>query len=178
MHASGRKPRPPPKSKTSRRSTVTSLVQNVGEVNKLPAINHNTVVDDDDANIFDVDLDMLSDDEDGFWGTTDETNQHADLIDRSMSRNFQEYCAHAKQHFVRFTKIEEKAIGLMYTLRGTKASLDTYESVMEWHLRATGLLKPNETMGKSWDFVARKKLLDTLKTRYNTGNYYSQVEKA
>ena len=91
--------------------------------------------------------------------------------------NFTEYCDYATEYWNPFTKHEVAAIKLMTTLRNTKASLDTYEAVMEWHLKTIGEIRPNEGLGASFDFISRKKLFKKLRERYNTNNLYCKVKK-
>jgi hypothetical protein len=57
---------------------------------------------------------------------------------RQLLENFRTYSDHAQQHFIPFTNHQQILYQLMTTLRTTKASLDTYEDVMEWHLMTTG----------------------------------------
>ena len=71
------------------------------------------------------------------------------------------------QKYLPLNKIQRTAIELLSVLRRTKASLDTHESVMEWHLRSTGTLRQHETLGGADDYVTRKKLFKFLKIRYN-----------
>ena len=51
--------------------------------------------------------------------------------------NFHAYCEDAKNNLIPFTKLEQTAIELMSTLQKSKASLDTYNDIMEWHLKTT-----------------------------------------
>jgi len=59
------------------------------------------------------------------------------------------------------------AITLLQLLRRTKASLDTYEDTMRWHLVSQNLLHPRDSLAKSPHFVSRKKVYDYLRKRYN-----------
>ena len=62
---------------------------------------------------------------------------------------------------------EVSAIKLMDTLRRKKAPLDTYDAIMEWHFRETGVLQGNEKLGDTKDYLSRKVLLPKLAARYN-----------
>ena len=59
------------------------------------------------------------------------------------------------------------AITLLQLLRRTKASLDTYEDTMRWHLVSQNLLHPRDSLAKSSHYVSRKKVYDYLRKRYN-----------
>jgi hypothetical protein len=63
------------------------------------------------------------------------------------------------------------AIKLMILLRKTKASLSTYNDVMEWHLRATGSLPPHASVGNCLKFKSVKKIFGLL------GHHYIVVQK-
>ena len=81
---------------------------------------------------------------------------------------FREYVAKAKRNFIPFTAEEKNAVKLMYTLWKKKATLDTYDSVMEWHLRATGAIQDHESaFSKGSDAVSRDVLMKKLLLRYN-----------
>jgi hypothetical protein len=60
-------------------------------------------------------------------------------------------------------------IELMSILRGTKASLNTYDEVLTWHLHACGELRRHETLGNWPHYISRKKLLSILTKRYAMG---------
>ena len=55
----------------------------------------------------------------------------------------------------------------MDTLCRKKAPLDTYDAIMEWHFRETGVLQGNEKLGDTKDYLSRKVLLPRLAARYN-----------
>ena len=56
-------------------------------------------------------------------------------FNHTICANFRTYIDYAYQHLLPFTHAEASAIRLLIRLRQTKASLQTYESVMEWHLK-------------------------------------------
>jgi hypothetical protein len=74
-----------------------------------------------------------------------------------------------------FTPTEENAIKIMHKLIRKKATLDTYDDVMEWHLRASKKLPPMDSLGKSPFFISRNKLMTKLKNRYNMDHQYAKV---
>ncbi len=116
-------------------------------------------------------------DEDAFWlGSDDDASVDATNADQvapnldsplaTIQSNFRKYVEIA-DHFVDFPKKERDALDLCRRLRQTKASLDTYEDVMEWHLRVNGQVLPHQTIGTHPDFISRKKLFKKLRERYN-----------
>lgn len=82
-------------------------------------------------------------------------------------QQFKEYVAHARQHFLKFDKHEKKAIKLMDILRRKKASLDTYDAIMEWHYKETGALKEHQTLGAFREYLSRHVMISRLAKRYN-----------
>ena len=94
--------------------------------------------------------------------------------DTSMLDNFQSYLKEALD-FAHFSGKQEAAIKLLLHLRRTKASLDTYEVLMRWHLETVGRLNPKESLYKSPHFISRDKLYKELKIRYNRHLGYGNV---
>ena len=94
--------------------------------------------------------------------------------DKTMRKSFQDYVL-KQQTTLQFTKNEVAAIQLLSTLRKTKASLNTYESVMDWHLKTVGNIHPTQTVKQSNDFISRERLFKTLRERYKYDKMYHQV---
>lgn len=108
--------------------------------------------------------DSESSDDEGRMQKLEEQNARS----RIAINNWRKYCAYSEQHRVDFLPIEVNAIQLMATLLKKKASLDTYNTVMEWHLRATGKLKPHQKLKDGRHvYISRKKLMKKLAERYN-----------
>ena len=82
-------------------------------------------------------------------------------IDENMRKSFQEYVL-KQQYALLFTNNEVAAIKLLSTLRGTKASLNTYENIMHWHLTTVGKIRSIQTNSDSSDFIPRHKLFAKL----------------
>ena len=82
-------------------------------------------------------------------------------------QRFKNYVRIAEQNFLPFTKDENMAINLMDTLRKKKATLDTYDAVMEWYFRLTGKIWGDQTVGKALGYISREKMLRKLACRYN-----------
>lgn len=125
---------------------------------------------------------LYSDDDMGFQlGDSDqETDTEGEISpkspDTTMRDNFKEYCSKADS-FVDFPKIWVDALNLMHKLRATKASLDTYETIMEWHLKASKKLHPHEALGNSQHYLSRKSVFQFLEKRYNMHKNYNQVAR-
>lgn len=93
---------------------------------------------------------------------------------RKSSTAFKKYVRNAYQNFAQLDKKEKAAIKIMRTLLKKKASLDTYEAVMEWHLVTCGKLREGAKLGTSQHFVSRKKIMEKLRKRYNMKQKYAQ----
>ncbi len=99
-----------------------------------------------------------------------------DEPDHSLLDDYQKYLEYANNHLVDFDEDERVAIELLWTLRRTKAALNTYEAIMFWHFRARKLLKPHEKLGKCPYYISRTVLFKRLAKRYNMdGNKYNIV---
>ncbi len=98
-------------------------------------------------------------------------------FDQSIRRNFKDYVEYAQHTFEPFDKIERNSIMLLSTLRRTKASLDTYEDIMEWHLRCNGHLNKQQRLSQTTTFYSRERLFTKLRNRYNsTADSYGRVQ--
>lgn len=89
---------------------------------------------------------------------------------------FKNYVRNAYQNFAQLEEKEKFAAKLLRTLLKKKASLDTYEAVMEWHLITSGKMRPGSSLGKNQHFVSRDKLMKKLRIRYNMDNKYAKPE--
>ena len=89
-------------------------------------------------------------------------------INTTIIADWRTYCAEAPRRFIEnFTKPMETALKLMVELRKTKASLNTYETVMDWHFRSIGQLQDNQKLGEHLDYISRDKVFNYLRKRYN-----------
>jgi hypothetical protein len=91
--------------------------------------------------------------------------------------DFQEYARKRKDDGIGFSKEQRACASLMHLLLRKKASLDTYEEVMRWHLEQRGLWKGDESLGNSPHFVTREKLLNDLRERFHMGHQYAKPTK-
>ena len=92
---------------------------------------------------------------------------------KKMGKQFTAFVRHAYQNRLEFNEVEVDAIKLMHKLIKKRATLDTYDDVMEWHLRASKRLQPQEPIGKSKLFISRTKLMQKLRNRYNMERKYA-----
>ena len=101
---------------------------------------------------------------------SDEVVPTAKIID-----NFNEHVEWARSNLLDFTTDVKNAITLMSSLRKTKASLDTYETVMDWHFRSTGSLLSTQQLSDCRRFISREKLFKQLRQWYNykEGSYHN-----
>ena len=95
-----------------------------------------------------------------------ELTPHLEKLRNSVLLDFREYRQEALD-CPPLTKKHVDAINLMFTLRKTKASLETYDSIMEWHLKATGAMHEHESVTLCDGFISRDKLFTFLRKRYN-----------
>jgi hypothetical protein len=85
-----------------------------------------------------------------------------------------EYCEHSELNRINFTLSEVTAIRIMQQLIKKRAPLDTYEAVMEWHLRpACNKLYPQEQPGEAKEYISREVLMEKLKERYIMDKQYA-----
>ena len=89
------------------------------------------------------------------------------VAEKAMRQQFQQYCDKAAHTFLPFTKAEVSAIRLMDTLRRKKCSLDSYDSILEWHFKTTGELRCGGVLGDCVPYLSRYVLLPKLMKRYN-----------
>jgi len=117
---------------------------------------------------YDNDFDMLL----GHTNNNDDLLEDAsEQIDDSMRQNFLDY-VEGSRDFIPFTHQETTAINLLIQCRKTKASLGTYESMYHWHLESNGVLNRIESLKNSPDFLAKEKVYDMLRERYNMEEGY------
>ena len=131
----------------------------------------NAPAHEQDADDFDPTSLYISDSKDSEYNAHDDnaTSPNAKTI-----KEFRAYVGHAYAHFGSLSKNEQRAVKIMSTLIHKKASLDTYEAVMEWHLRETGELEERQKLGACSGFISREKLLNKLRKRYHMDKKYAK----
>ena len=100
----------------------------------------------------------------------------SDLTDPEWIRN--DWISYEKRavDFPPFDKKFIDAINLLSVLRNGKASLGTYDSVMQWHFKANGDVHSHEK-ATSMHFLTRQAFFDFLKKRYNRDTGYGIVNE-
>jgi len=96
--------------------------------------------------------------------------------DESIILDFRAHCQ-ANEHARPLSKSLRDCIQLMGLLRKTKASLASYDAVMEWHLKANGDIHPWEKVSGCKDFRSRKSVFDFLRKRYNMENGHNNISR-
>jgi len=106
--------------------------------------------------------------------TDDESMNDVAITHEAMLKDWKDYVNRAKG-FAPFDERQRHAIELLSLLRTTKASLNTYERMMTWHLQCSGELHSHEKASDSPHYVSRDSLLELLKKRYNRDKGYGLV---
>ena len=127
---------------------------------------------------------MLQDDDDGVprWDDSSSTSSDSDntlasvqvvlrpdgseVSNEALSK-FLAYLEKARIEYHPFSKHEVAAIKLIDLLRRKRATLDTYEEVVEWHFRTNGDIPPKMSLGEYTHYISRAKLIKTLNKRYH-----------
>jgi len=151
---------------TTRQSLATRAeLEEPGEGTDDEDASYVGIEDDDSA----MDEDNSATDDDNSAMDDDNSDDVSTNFDNPLGKirsNFERYVETA-QYSLHFDKNESLAIDLCHRLRQSKASLDTYEEVMQWHFVASKGLDPNAKVGNHPDFISRKKLFKILRKRYN-----------
>jgi hypothetical protein len=92
---------------------------------------------------------------------------------KRCGQEFKKYVRNAYANFIELSRKEASAIKIMHVLIRKKATLDTYEQVMRWHLEETGDLGRYEPLGRCKHFISREKLMQKLRKRYNMDKKYA-----
>jgi hypothetical protein len=125
----------------------------------------------------DEDASEVSNDDDEDSGEDEEIQAPIDPnIIRRSKRSGKEFKAYVRNAYSNFTKLspkEECAVRLMHKLIRKRATLDTYEDVMRWHLEECGKLGRYDSLGMSKHFVSRDILMQKLRKRYNMEKKYA-----
>jgi len=121
------------------------------------AVHDNT----DELDLMGVDLEMDSEEEDTI------VPMAPTAADSTSRQQFQQCCDAGKRCFRPFTPAEASAIRLLNTLRRKKCSLDSYDSILEWHFETTGELRRGGAIGDCSPHLSRHVLLPKLMRRCN-----------
>ena len=102
------------------------------------------------------------------------------LPDIDVLGNFKTFCRKPGHDFWETLRDKEQnAIKLLHELRQTKASLDTYDTIMAWHLRCGGKLRDHEDLASCSHYISQKSLYKNLSIRYNLqkGKDYNLIKE-
>ena len=140
----------------------------------------NETQEDSDAVMVDIELptDFMNLDDDNSVGNKSDASQYTCGSyfqcnegpippDRVMQEHWKDYITTAKRDFIGFNFAEIASINLLDTLRNKKATLDTYNAIMEWHFRETGSLQPHQQLASVAEYYSRDCMLHKLALRYN-----------
>jgi len=92
-----------------------------------------------------------------------------------MRDSFRKYCdrQNRKQHHASFTQAQKRSVRLMGVLKGTRAALNTYDAILEWHHREKGDISERDTLKHVSNvdkYHSRKTMIEILRNRYNLTN--------
>jgi hypothetical protein len=129
--------------------------------------------DDDNSDL--SSLDALGDRCDDYW---DEDEDEADPIYEELAQYplgvakyyqhaFRKFTANAKQHYLGFDHKEVLAVKLLDALRRKKATMDTYEAILQPVYEHYGTLGEGQNLGDTPHYVSRDRLMRKLALRYN-----------
>ena len=131
--------------------------------------------------VFEIDSDDSNEENNAPFGHesySEEDEREDDSDDEEAERDPQvnnqellKFCHCVRQaqiHHGPLRRQEVQAIKLLDILRKKRATLDTYDEVMEWHLRQMGMISDNEGLGDAKsEHIGRKALMKKLAERYN-----------
>ncbi len=134
--------------------------------------------DDDDG---DIGLGFDNDQENDASGAENAVGEPMNLADQEPNKtirdNFYKYTVKGKEKFGSLSENHVRAIQLLTRLRKTRAPLESYESIMGWHLQELDeVTNSGLVSGCKEAFIPRKKLFSDLRQRYNMPEkMYSQT---
>ena len=91
-------------------------------------------------------------------------------------QRFRNYVKNCHEHFTVFDPKEVFAIKMLDALRRKRATLDTYETVMEVFYKHMGVIGEHQTLKDSAEYVGRQTLMKKLAIRYGIIPYQRLVE--
>ena len=123
-----------------------------------------------------MDLDS-SDDEDANLPHVNDVLALNNGLNYTMRDDFCKYIERFRNITTSYTIKETNCIRLLLVLRHTKASLDTFEEVMKWHLHATGAISSPETSSLAHvdGYITREKLFRNMEKRYRITQHSAQI---
>ena len=130
-------------------------------------------------NVPDDDSDMSSLDGFGAWDDdSDDDEEEADPVYEDLAnyplgvakyyqQEFRKYTANAKQHYIGFDRKEVLAVKLLDALRRKRATMDTYEAILQPVYEHYGTLHEGQHLGETPQYVSRDRLMRKLALWYN-----------
>ena len=110
-------------------------------IHQWPSKNYKTTGEDDDASTDSSGTEEVSDEEAIAATATKPPPANTKLL-----HDFRNYCATHYDNFFQLTKEKKTCIHLMHVLK-KRVPLSAYEDVLEWHLRESVKLHPQESLG-------------------------------
>ena len=160
--------------KSALSAKLCSLAQNREHLSKRQrTCNENEEVDSVEVSYYNDDgenhiLSLDSDDSSAQPADDLSDSSQAGSFNVEILRNWRQYCEEAPRKFLHeFPNPVQVALNLLISLRKTKASLNTYELMMDWHFRANEELKSTQKLSDHIDFFSREKIFKSLRKRYN-----------
>lgn len=86
-----------------------------------------------------------------------------------MLAKFRQYCDERRRLMSTFSIYEKRNIKLLGVLKGTRASLKTYDKILEWHHREKGDISEREGLEHVDNvdkYISRRQMLKILRQRY------------
>ena len=86
-----------------------------------------------------------------------------------MLADFRNYCLERQRLDNNFSTSQVRAVKLLGVLKGTRAALNTYDAILDWHHREKGDITERETLqhvNNIDHYHSRKAMLANLSTRY------------
>ena len=94
-----------------------------------------------------------------------------------LLHDFRHFCDTHYDNFFQLTQEKKTSIQLMHVFM-KRAPMSAYEAVLEWHLRESGQLHPQESSGALADaYPRRETLMSKLIPRYNLGPLETTIKK-
>ena len=96
---------------------------------------------------------------------------------KRIREQFYNYVERIKKEQKSFLEEEKTAIKLLHLLKRKGAPLNTYQEVMEWHLKESDKMEHYQQMKDCRTYISRDVMMDRLRQRYNMGNKYPYRKK-
>ena len=80
------------------------------------------------------------------YSNSSEQSEEPVTLDTSMQKSFNAHACMRLNSSLDLTNSQVTCIRLLLHLRASKASLNAYESLMEWHLEESGKMQPGQTL--------------------------------